>query len=152
MWDRADSPQDTVQHWELLTCLILSHPNSIPLIPGTFPESRSRLKKNLTIYLENIYTWTSAQGRIHISFAKLMGGSQWEFLAPWFANRGLFPLSFRCNRGFGLWYLPSPPVGVAPRVSSALWEFWLKPKYLQSEGWALEKKTVQGPGVAERRG
>ncbi len=47
-------------------------------------------------------TW----GRI----TKLMGGPEGEFPAPWFANRGLVPLSFPCNRGSGLWSLPSPPV------------------------------------------
>lgn len=43
-------------------------------------------------------------------FAKLMGGPEGEFPAPWFANRGLVPLSVPCNRGSGLWSLPSPPV------------------------------------------
>lgn len=47
-------------------------------------------------------TW----GRI----TKLMGGPAGEFPAPWFANRGLVPLSLPCNRGSGLWSLPSPPV------------------------------------------
>lgn len=47
-------------------------------------------------------TW----GRI----TKLMGGPEGEFPALWFANRGLAPLSFPCNRGSGLWSLPSPPV------------------------------------------
>lgn len=50
--------------------------------------------------------WGETWGRI----TKLMGGPEGEFPAPWFANRGLAPLSFPCNRGFGLWSLPSPPV------------------------------------------
>lgn len=53
---------------------------------------------------------TSEAGRLGGRFTKLMGGPEGEFPAPWFANRGLVPLSFPCNRGSGLWSLPSPPV------------------------------------------
>lgn len=43
-------------------------------------------------------------------YRAIMGGPEGEFPAPWFANRGLVPLSVPCNRGSGLWSLPSPPV------------------------------------------
>lgn len=42
--------------------------------------------------------------------AKLMGGPEGEFPAPWFANRGLVALSLPCNRGSGLRSSASPPV------------------------------------------
>lgn len=71
------------------------------------PTSSILLFQNHSQLCHSLICWL---GETWGRMTKLMGGPEGEFPAPWFANRGLVSLSLPCNRGSGLWSLPSPPV------------------------------------------
>lgn len=94
------------------------------------PTSSILLFQNHSQLCHSLICWL---GETWGRMTKLMGGPEGEFPAPWFANRGLVSLSLPCNRGSGLWSLPSPPVCLSTfTVKAGHWEggsgasVWLK--------------------------